>query len=66
MGEGEVKRLRRWLIGKLTVVDLVEYFNSMDIMIYLRYMKKDTDKEIKKQHPVYYAKNSRMYKRTFD
>ena len=49
-----MKRLRKWLMGKLTVNDLVEYFHSIGLGFDLTFKKK--------QQPVYYAKNSRLYK----
>jgi len=49
-----MKTLRRWLMEKLTVNDLVEYFHSIGLGIDIKFNKKEL--------PRYYAKNSRMYK----
>ena len=49
-----MKCLRRYLMGKLTVDDLVEYFHSMGVGFNFTFEKK--------QLPVYFAKDSRLYK----
>jgi len=49
-----MKTLRRWLMGKLTIDDLVEYFHSIGVSFDLKFEKK--------QSPVYFAKDSRLYK----
>lgn len=50
-----MKIWKNWLMGKLTVSDLVEYFHSIGIGFDLTFKKK--------QHPRYYVKNNRLYKR---
>ena len=52
-----MKRLRKWLMGKLTVNDLVEYFHSIGLGFDLKFNKK--------QQSVYWAHNSRLYKHVF-
>lgn len=49
-----MKFIKRWILGKLTVDELVEYFYSMGIGLDLTFQKK--------QQSRYYAKNSRIYK----
>ena len=49
--------IKKYLMRKLTVNDLVEYFYSMGMGIDIKLNKKEL--------PRYYAKNSRLYKRTF-
>lgn len=49
-----MKCLRRYLMRKLTIDDLVEYFHSIGVGFDLTFKKK--------QQPKYYAKNSRIYK----
>ena len=46
--------IRRWILGKLTVNELVEYFHSIGIEIDMTFKRK--------QQPRYYAKNSKLYK----
>lgn len=52
-----MKTWKNWLMGKLTVNDLVEYFYSIGIELDLTFQKK--------RAPIYCARNSRLYKRTF-
>lgn len=49
-----MKIWKRWIFGKLTVDDLVEYFHSIGISLDLSFGKK--------QYSKYYARNSRLYK----
>ncbi len=49
-----MKMIRKWLIGKLTVNDLVEYFHSMGIGFNFTLEKNII--------PEYYIKNSRIYR----
>ena len=50
-----MNRIKKYILGTLTVNDLVKYFHSMGVGFYFTFEKK--------QQPKYYAKNSRMYKR---
>ena len=49
-----MNKIKKWVLGTLTINDLVEYFHSMGIGIDIKFNKK--------QQPRYYAKNSRLYK----
>ncbi len=50
-----MKWLRRYILLKLTIDELVEYFNSIGVNLDFTFGRK--------QKPKYYAKNSRLYKR---
>ena len=49
-----MKTWKNWLMGKLTVNDLCEYFHSIGIRLDLTFQKK--------RPPVYFAKDSRLFK----
>ena len=49
-----MNRIKRWVLGTLTVDELVEYFHEMGITLDFGLKKK--------RHPRYYAKNSRLYR----
>ncbi len=49
-----MNRIKQYLFGKLTVIDLVEYFDSMGVKLGISL--------VGKKRPTYYAKNSRIYR----
>ena len=49
-----MNRIKKYILGTLTVSDLVKYFHSIGVGFNFTFEKK--------QQPRYYAKNSRLYK----
>ncbi len=49
-----MNRIKQYFFGKLTVNDLVEYFDSMGVQLGMSFEKKKL--------PTHYAKNSRIYR----
>ncbi len=50
-----MKWIKKWLLKRLTITDLCQYFHEKGITF---------DFKLEKKHPpIYYAKNSRLYKR---
>ena len=49
-----MNRIKRWVLGTLTVDELVEYFAEIGIILDFGFEKK--------RQPVRYAKNSRLYR----
>ncbi len=49
-----MREIKKWFIGKITTDEMIEYFHDKGMSIHMTFNKK--------QLPLYYAKNSRLYK----